>query len=151
MHTRFFLTLIPLPRTINNELGEDDRKGMNYFFCMILLVLFTQPLQAKATLEPFELILSSLQQCYANKTLVGPKFAKCVLAKLNASENPEGYRVFFTEESFDRNIPGPFKLTISNKKGQVFTCTGTTSKVITFDNCTAKKIVPQPNLSITPP
>jgi hypothetical protein len=123
---------------------------MNYFFCITLVLLFAQPLRAKATEEPFELIITSLQQCYANKTLMGPKLAKCVLGKLNKSKNPEGYRVSFTQESFDRTILGHFELTIANKKGEVFTCIGTTSEVITFDSCTAKRVLPPNGVSITP-
>lgn len=131
---------------------------MRYIYALLLSVLIISPALSQSTQptkeDAFAIIISSLESCYNNTDLTGTRLARCVLTKLRSHINPDDYRVNFYQESFDRKVAGEIYLTIYNKYGQVFMCTGVAQKNIKINKCWAKKVKalsPGDDLSITPP
>ena len=74
--------------------------------------------------------------------------------KVKSSANPDKYKVTIVDDNPSKTIESNITITIYNKFGQVFTCTGTAQEKIVIKDCTAKKIpplTPDEELSITPP
>lgn len=127
---------------------------MKRFFLFLSLFLLSSVLHADKRLEVPALVLQLLNHCYDKESKTGPDLAKCVLAKLKNKKNPDGYRVNFTQDSFDRSIPSNFTLIIYNKEGLIFNCRGIAGDKIHMQSCTSEQVEPLgagKELSITPP
>ncbi|MBA3536022.1 MAG: hypothetical protein H0T84_05355 [Tatlockia sp.] len=121
---------------------------------LVSLFLITPVLHAEDNLAIPAMILQFLDQCYDNEAKTGPDLAKCVLKKLEHKKNPEGYKINFTQDSFNRKILSSFTLIIYNKQGLTITCRGVASDKIHIQSCSSEKKAPLSEgkeLSITPP
>lgn len=127
---------------------------MKKIYSLIFLFLLTPVLQAEDYLAIPAMILQFLDQCYDNEAKTGPDLAQCVLEKVQHKKNPEGYKINFTQDSFNRKILSSFTLIIYNKAGLTITCRGVASDKIHIQSCRSEKKEPRSEgkeLSISPP
>lgn len=114
-----------------------------YLIGLLTVCMFVMPAQANQPTPP-EIMIKVLNHCYEDENKIGTELAKCFLEKMKGVKNPNGYKIYFSVENFNKTIASPVSLTIYDKYGNAMICKGIAKEKIVFKDCIIKKI---PNFS----
>ena len=125
---------------------------------LILVLALQFPIHVWAAedeaLPYYNLVIQSLNKCYANHNSMSSDLAACVSNKIINTPNPDNYKAAVYMDSDSKSIPGIINLRIYNKHGHQLHCVGRTLDSIIIDSCVTKdgsSLSKRQLISIDPP